>query len=162
MRQWDIGTRVLFAAVAPATLIATVIAWYFTYVRIGALDRELHEHGYAIARQLAPACEYGVFSGNKEFLQQLADTAVREGGVNGVAVFDQTGALLVRSGVLHDDDLKAPRPGAKVQMRESPPDALVFLAPVGHTESAPDDLLGMEAKHASAPPAAIGSVLVQM
>ena len=162
MKHWDISTRVLFAAVAPATLIAIVIAWYFTYVRIAALDRELREHGNAAVRQLAPACEYGVFSGNKAFLQQLADTAVRDGGVDGVAVLDQDGSLLVRSGAVNDDALHDVRPLLAVRMRRSEPEALVFFAPVGHIRAAADDLLGGEGSNQSPSSSAIGSVLVQI
>ncbi|MCK7501900.1 MAG: hypothetical protein MZW92_76935 [Comamonadaceae bacterium] len=78
MKRWDIGSRVLFAAVVPAMLTAVVLAWYFTYARIAALDRELHEHGYAIARRLAPASEYGVFSGQSRVpARGCAESAVR-------------------------------------------------------------------------------------
>lgn len=160
MKRWDIGTQVMVAAVVPATLIALTMGWFFTYVRISALDRELHEHGYAIARQLAPASEYGVFSGNKGFLRQLADTAVKESGVDGVAIFDQAGTLMVRSGSLHEDLLQDPKPGSVLEMRASHPDALVFIAPVGRMPGSADELAGPEADGAA--PAVIGTVVVQM
>lgn len=161
MKRWDVGTRVLFAAVAPAMLIALVLAWYFTYVRISALDRELHEHGYAIARQLAPASEYGIFSGNREFLHQLAESAVRDSGVDGVAVFDDSGRIMASSGLLYSEVLRDVRPAARLEMRPSPEDALVFVAPVGRmrTEDPVDDASGGESE---GPNAVLGSVLVQM
>ena len=162
MKRWDIGTRVLIAAVVPATLIALALAWYFTYARLASLDRELHEHGNAIARQLAPACEYGVFSGNKGFLQQLAETAVRDGGVDGVAIADKDGVVLVSSGELNVDAVKDMRPPELVRMSTEFPAALVFLAPIGRPRREPGDPFDVE-NVAKAPVAeAIGSVLVQM
>lgn len=161
MKRWDIGSRVLFAAVVPAMLIAVVLAWYFTYVRIAALDQELHEHGYAIARQLAPASEYGVFSGNLEFLQQLADSAVRDAGVDGVAVFDDAGLPMASSGLLYAEVLRDVRPAAKLEMRASPADALVFVAPVGRVHAADQDRSGVDGE-SEGHNGILGSVLVQM
>ena len=102
MRHWDLGRRVLVAAVAPAVVIAVALALFFAIERLEDLDQELHEHGRAIAGQLAPACEYGVFSENREILRQLVDAAVNQGGVQGAAVFDRAGTLLARSGYLED------------------------------------------------------------
>ncbi|MBS1173092.1 MAG: hypothetical protein H6R12_1922 [Proteobacteria bacterium] len=161
MKRWDIGSRVLFAAVVPAMLIAVVLAWYFTYVRIAALDRELHEHGYAIARQLAPASEYGVFSGNLEFLHQLAESAVRDAGVDGVAVFDNAGSLMTSSGLLYAEVLRDVRPAAKLEMRDSPADALVFVAPVGPVHAADQGQSGAGGD-SEGQNGVLGSVLVQM
>jgi signal transduction histidine kinase len=159
MKRWDIGTQVMIAAVVPATLIAFALAWYFTYVRISALDQELHEHGSAIARQLAPASEYGVFSGNKDFLRQLADTAVTDGGVDGVAFFDQAGSLLISSGRVHPHALQDPKPGAALEMRTSLPDELIFVARIGRSSGAAG-LGGVEGEADAS--AVIGAVLVQM
>ncbi len=161
MKRWDIGSRVLFAAVVPAMLTAVVLAWYFTYARIAALDRELHEHGYAIARQLAPASEYGVFSGNLEFLHQLAESAVGDSGVNGVAVFDSAGSLMASSGLLYAEVLRSVRPAARLEMRDSPQDALVFVAPVGPVHAGDQDQYGVGGD-GDGHNAILGSVLVQM
>lgn len=162
MKRWDIGTRVLVAAVVPATLIALALAWYFTYARLASLDRELHEHGNAIARQLAPACEYGVFSGNKGFLQQLAETAVRDGGVDGVAIADKDGVMLASSGELSIDAVKEMTPPEFVRMSTEFPAALVFVAPVGSPRRETGDPFDVEKVAKAHVPEAIGSVLVQM
>jgi signal transduction histidine kinase len=160
MKRWDIGAQVMFAAVVPAALLALALAAFFTYVRISALDRELHEHGAAIARQLAPASEYGVFSGNKDFLRQLAETAVTDGGVDGVAIFDRSGTVMIRSGRLHEDLLHDPKPGRQLEMRHIHPDTLAFVAPVGGMATSAEDLGGAEGGAGTGP--VIGAVLVQM
>jgi len=162
LKRWDIRTRVLIAAVAPAILIALALASYFTYVRLAALDRELHEHGNAIARQLAPAYEYGVFSGNNGFLRQLAETAVRDAGVDGVAIADKDGVVLVRSGTLNEDAVKDMTPPELLRLRTEFPAALVFLAPVGRPRREPGDPFEVEKNDKAPAPEAIGSVLVQV
>ena len=98
MKHWGIQGKVLFLALAPAALIAVVLAMLFVNSRIADLEQSLRDRGLSIARQLAPASEYGVFSGNREILQRLVDAARQETDVNWVAVTDSKGVLLAQSG----------------------------------------------------------------
>lgn len=163
MRRWGISSRVLFAALVPAAIIAVALAWYFTYARIGDLDRELQERGASIARQIPPACEYGLFSGNREFLAQLAESATREADVTGVAIVNEVRELLARSGVLHERvpwDFPVPQGAALVF---DVPGGLVFIAPVVRFQARVDELFGPGAARHSAPgPTVLGAVMVQL
>ncbi len=78
MKNWGIRGKVLFLALAPAALIAAALALHFVNSRITDLEQSLRERGLAIARQLAPASEYGVFAGNPPLLgiQAIALIAV--------------------------------------------------------------------------------------
>lgn len=129
----------MLAAIIPATLIAVLLAWYFTRNRIEDLESSLQGRGNALVRQLAPASEYGVFSGNRELLRQLADATMREADVSGVAIIDANGDLLAHGG--------RPMDGV-INTRPAPPSAglinadrehLVFIAPVGHAPAAKED-----------------------
>jgi two-component system, sensor histidine kinase len=97
MKNWSIKTRALFLALMPAAIIAAVLGTYFTALRISDMDESLRERGFALARQLAPASEYGLQWGNRSVLQKLADTALREADVNAVTITDASGAVLVSS-----------------------------------------------------------------
>jgi diguanylate cyclase (GGDEF)-like protein len=98
MKHWGIKSKVLFLALAPAALIAVVLAVHFVNSRITDLEQSLRDRGLAIARQLAPASEYGVFSGNREILQHLTGAAQQEADVNWVAVTDSNNVILAQSG----------------------------------------------------------------
>ena len=76
MKEWGIQTRVLFIALVPLMLIVTLLSFHFVQTRLDDLDRALQERGKAIAHQMAPACEYGVFSGNREFRHRSGDLTV--------------------------------------------------------------------------------------
>lgn len=161
MRRWDIQTRVLIAAVVPAFLVAVALASYFTYARLADLDRELQEHGNAIARQMAPASEYGVFSGNADALDHLAQIAVRDAGIDGVAIADKDGKVLARAGVLEDAVLAAmvPPPELPTSITRFP-GVLVYVVPVGRLWQDEGDLYAIETDPGGRRPGAIGSVLV--
>ncbi|MGE3320329.1 MAG: response regulator, partial [Candidatus Berkiella sp.] len=73
----------------------------FTSTRIQDLEKALRDRGYAIALQLAPASEYGVFSGNTHTLQRLANDALSEPEVRSVSIFNKDGRLLAHAGHEH-------------------------------------------------------------
>ena len=139
MRHWGIKRRVMILALVPATLIAAMLAFSFIQSGIRDLDLSLRERGQAIARQLAPASEYGVFSGNREILQALAQSTMREADVKAVVVADSRGKVLAVSG----------RPGIPVaamsgaegapQVIASGGSSLAFTAPIYQSEINVDD-----------------------
>jgi len=96
MRNWAIRNRVLFVALVPLTLIVLLLSVHFTYTRLGEIERSLSERGGAIARQLAPACEYGVVSGNSMILTGLSNAALHEQDVVAVLITDNQNRLLAR------------------------------------------------------------------
>lgn len=87
--------RVLTLALLPAAIMTALLVMFFTSARLGEVDAELSARGQAIARQLAPACEYGVFSNNKAVLSRLAQAALNEADVLAVTIRDQAGNVLV-------------------------------------------------------------------
>jgi two-component system sensor histidine kinase BarA len=97
MRIEGIHSRILLAALLPALAIASLLSVYFVHTRIEDLNRSLIDRGRAIANQLAPASEYGVFAGNHEILRNLADAALRESDVVRVSILDRSHAPLVQS-----------------------------------------------------------------
>lgn len=100
INEWGIKTRVLFLTLVPTIIISLLLSAYFTSTRIQDLEEALRNRGYAIALQLAPASEYGVFSGNANTLQRLANDALSEPEIRSVAIFNKDGRLLAHAG--HD------------------------------------------------------------
>ncbi len=139
MKKWGIKGRVMFLALMPAAVIAALLAFYFTRSRIDDLEQSLYDRGFAVARQLAPASEYGVFSGNREILQALADSAAREADVTAVSIADSAGKLLAVSGrPLHSFDAhgKGSGPGTAMAAKGN---SLIFSAPVYFSETEVED-----------------------
>jgi diguanylate cyclase (GGDEF)-like protein/PAS domain S-box-containing protein len=133
MKNWGIRAKVLFVALAPLAVIVTLLAVHFIVSRLNDLDQALRDRGLAIARQLAPACEYGVFSGNRAILAGLAKAALRESDVNAVAITDGAGNVLVYASNTLDSVHAAPsvRGGSFYE----------FRAPIAQSAVAVDDFL---------------------
>jgi signal transduction histidine kinase len=111
-RTWGIQQRAIFLALAPAAVIAIALTAYFLIVRYADVEEALQNRGQALVRQLAPAAEYGAFSGNRADLARLAQAAAREPDVVSVSVYDAAGQLLASAGISHGaNEAKQPRPG---------------------------------------------------
>lgn len=101
IQEWGIKSRVLFLTLVPTIIISLLLSAYFTSTRIQDLEKALRDRGYAIALQIAPASEYGVFSGNTAVLQRLANETLSEPEVRSVSIFNKDGQLLAHAGHEH-------------------------------------------------------------
>ncbi len=109
MKNWGIRARVLFLALVPLTVMVLSMSAYFVVTRLHDLDRALQNRGQAIARGLAPACEYGVVSGNRSILSNLAQSGLTEADVISGTIADMHGNILARAaatGHQEDDDVR--------------------------------------------------------
>lgn len=98
MKNWGIKGRVLFLALAPALVIAAGLTIYDISTRLHDIEQALHERGLAIARQLSPASEFGVFSGNYDILTRLTQSTLLESDVTAVAITNADWHVLAASG----------------------------------------------------------------
>ena len=99
MKNLGIKSRVILLGTMPAVLFAMILAGYAISKVFHVLNQSLHERGRIIATQLAPAAEYGVISGNTQFLQKLVQQALsNEPELKTVLVLDKHGKVLALSG----------------------------------------------------------------
>lgn len=96
---WDIRTRVLIVALVPTIVLGILLTTSLTFSRLNDQEEAMRTQGQALARQLASAAEFGLFSGNRELLQRLANSALASSDLQGVSVFDQKGSLLAVAGM---------------------------------------------------------------
>ena len=94
----NIRTRMLLVAWLPVTLIAISLAGVFLIARVGDNDQANSQRARSLARQLAAASEYGLFSVNVAQLQTIVRGALREPDVQSVAILDARGNRLVGAG----------------------------------------------------------------
>lgn len=108
IKSWGIQRRAIFLALAPTVAIAVALTAYFLVVRYGDVEEALQNRGQALVRQLAPAAEYGAFSGNRTELLRLAQAVAREPDVVAVVIYDSAGRLLANAGNAGAASLDAP------------------------------------------------------
>lgn len=138
-RSLGIRGRVIGLAIVPVAIIGVLLMFQLITGKIDDLDQSLRTRALAIARQLAPAAEYGVASGNIKVLQTLLEKAAIEPDVRGVAVFSENGQWLAQFGLgVWANPLEKRMPTDHIYQIEYK-DRLVYYAPITRTEVAVDD-----------------------
>ena len=137
--SWGIRARVIGLAVVPVAIVGVLLLFQLISGKIDDLDHSLRTRSIAMARQLAPAAEYGVASGNITVLQTLLEKAAIEPDIRGVAVFTDNGQRLAQVGRgTWIDPVRDKLPPGHIHLIESA-GRLVYYAPITRTEIVVDD-----------------------
>jgi len=142
--------RVIGLAVVPMVIIGVLLLFQLVTGKIDDLDQSLRTRAVAIARQLAPAAEYGVASGNVEVLQTLLAKTAIEPDIRGVAVFSGDGRRLVQVGRGSWADAEPGKLSVDRIHQLEYQDRLIYYAPITRTEVVVDDFQAFDA-HAASP-----------
>ncbi|OGU24600.1 MAG: diguanylate cyclase [Hydrogenophilales bacterium RIFOXYD1_FULL_62_11] len=139
MASIGVRGRVIGLALVPMAIIGILLLFQLITGKIDDLDQSLRSRSAAIARQLAPAAEYGVASGNTEVLQTLLDKAAIEPDIRGVAVFAESGQWLAEAGQgAWSKPMESKLPANRMHLIEYK-NRLVYFAPITRTELVVDD-----------------------
>ena len=95
MKNWGINKRVMFLALLPTLLITITLVSYFSINRHTYIEEAMHLKGQLIANNLAPACEYGIFSGNITLLDNLITNSLKEADIVNIAISDNNNNILI-------------------------------------------------------------------
>ncbi len=108
MRQYSIRQHVAWLTLFPLLILAVSLESFFLHDRFSDLDRDLIERGQLIARQLASSSEYGVFSNNRFYLQNIAQGALQQSDVRGVAILNAASVSMFEEGEFSSVSASAP------------------------------------------------------
>jgi diguanylate cyclase (GGDEF)-like protein len=144
MRSLSLKWRILLVALLPAGLLAIALGSFFISARLDEVSNALRDRVQAIARQMAPAAEYGVFTGNRDLLKWLSDSAAKEADVSLVMITDSAGQVLAASGDVSKQTLLAEQPKSVTWGVLDYSDVLYYSAPIYQTPT-PSDALTAEA-----------------
>ncbi|WP_419811244.1 ATP-binding protein [Bacterioplanoides sp.] len=98
MKHWKIQSRIMLMALLPGIIVSLTLGLFFIYDRNQDLNDLLDRRAMAMAKQLAPTCEYGVMSGNLGILQNIANNMLEERDVRSVSIYNQDVEILAHSG----------------------------------------------------------------
>jgi len=90
-----ISHRFLFFGLVPTVVLAITVTAYIILSRISDAETAFSEQGRAYARELAAAAVYGLFVGDKAFLEQTASRYLKRPRVIQIQIFDRDGKLRV-------------------------------------------------------------------
>ena len=160
MKTAGIRSRVLLAVLLPVTLMAVALSGVFLVQRMADIEKAHNLQTQTLIRQLAVACEYGLFSGNTFQLQTLVHGVLKEPNIRSVAVVDERGRVLASFG----NPIHNKLPTLNLYPRTFVDEAArteVLMAPVFASQVALDDLFKQNSATLQDPPMLLGHVLIE-
>jgi signal transduction histidine kinase len=160
MKMVNIRNRMLLAALLPVTLLAVLLSGVFLTARVEDIGAAHSQRARSLARQLATASEYGLFSANSAHLQTVANGAMREADVRSVAILDAQGHTLAGAGQqaykqrprLTPLESEALDPATRIDL---------LLQPIAVNQVKLDDLFEARTPDGLVPPQALGYVVIE-
>jgi len=160
MKMNDIRTRMLWVALLPVTLLALLLAAVFLNTRLGDNDQAHKQQSRTLARQLATASEYGLFSANIPHLQSIANGALRQPDVRAVVIFNAEGQILALSGKPAYKQALALN-GTETEHFDPSSGLGLLTQPIVTSQVKLDDLFEAKGADATAPSQRLGHVLIE-
>ena len=95
--RWDLRSQLLALAMLPVIVFAIVWGTYVVQQRADDLQAQLQQRAQLLARQMAVAADYGIFSRNLVALQNLTVAVVKEPSVISATIYDLNQEILATS-----------------------------------------------------------------
>ena len=89
MKRLGINNQIILISIFPALIIAGILSTYFIINQFTYISESLEKSGKLIAKQLSPAAEYAVYSGNTEFLKPSVETIIKNNPVLRIQILDK-------------------------------------------------------------------------
>jgi two-component system sensor histidine kinase BarA len=89
MRQLGINKQILVIAILPALAVSAILSTYYIWSQLEYISDSLNRDGNLIVKQLAPAAEYAVYSGNIELIEPLVNSTIDNNPVLRIQIFDK-------------------------------------------------------------------------
>jgi two-component system sensor histidine kinase BarA len=99
MNNPGIRRQIVTLALLPMLFMAAVLTSYFTYSQLQFITDSLNRHGNIIARQIAPAAEYAVFSGSTQSLMPILRRTLSDQDIISIRITNTNQETLIS---LHD------------------------------------------------------------
>ena len=89
MNRLSISKQILIIAILPALIVAAILSVFYTLNQIDYISESLNKNGDLLAKQLSPAAEYAVYSGNLDLLDSLISTIINNNPVSRIQILDR-------------------------------------------------------------------------
>ncbi len=95
MKRLGISKQIIIIAIFPALIVAAILSTHYIWDQFDYISESLNKNGKLIAKQLSPAAEYAVYSGNLELIKPLVTTITSTNPVLRVQIFDKNGNTIL-------------------------------------------------------------------
>ena len=95
MKFFSISNQIIILAILPASVISITLSIYFMHLQFEFISDSLDKHGHFIAKQLSPAAEYAIYSGNNELIKPMINTIIKNNPVVRIQILDKKNKSII-------------------------------------------------------------------
>jgi len=95
MNKWSIQKRAIFLGIMPAFVMYFILTGYYTLAQFENIINEHERYGQLLVEQVADISEYGVFSGNDDFLKEQINHFIEYRDVLKVIILDANNQTVI-------------------------------------------------------------------
>ncbi|NOQ90649.1 MAG: HAMP domain-containing protein, partial [Gammaproteobacteria bacterium] len=95
MKRPGISKQIILIAILPALIVSAILSIHYIWDQFDYISASLNDHGRLITKQISPAAEYAIYSGNIELIKPLVNTIINNNPVLRVQVFDKNGNIIL-------------------------------------------------------------------
>lgn len=88
-KRLGISKQILIIAILPALVVAIILSTHYIWDQFDYITESFHKNGELIAKQLAPAAEHAIRSGNIELVRPLVDNIASDHPVLRIQILDR-------------------------------------------------------------------------
>ena len=89
MKRLGISKQILIIAILPALVVAAILSVHYIWDQFDYISESLNKNGNLIVKQLSPAAEYAVYSGNIELVDPLINSIIKNNDILRVQILDK-------------------------------------------------------------------------
>jgi len=89
MRQLGINKQILVIAILPALAVTVILSTHYIWDQFNYISESLNRNGNLIVKQLSPAAEYAVYSGNIELIKPIVESTIDNNPVARIQILDK-------------------------------------------------------------------------
>lgn len=94
-----IRSQLLALSVLPVITLAIILSISYSLMQINYISKIYHEHGISLIKNLGSSCEYGILTGNHDFLVSVATKIIESSHTVSVTIYDSDNNKLIKNGI---------------------------------------------------------------
>ncbi len=95
MKKLGISKQIILIAIIPALVVAVLLTTYYIRSQFNYISTSLNESGNLIAKQISPAAEYAIYSGNIELIKPLVHSIILNNPVLNIQILDKNNIIIL-------------------------------------------------------------------
>ncbi len=91
----SIKSQLLAISIIPIITLSIILAISYSVMQVNYISKINHNYGATLTNNIGPACEFGILTGNQDFLESIAKKIIETSHAVNVTILDQQHQVLI-------------------------------------------------------------------